>query len=50
MDLLNTIIEQVHLLYGSIVTRLKKSKLDSSIESLNIEGRAKYEITAKLNK
>ncbi|GMM39465.1 1-phosphatidylinositol-3-phosphate 5-kinase [Hanseniaspora uvarum] len=41
LDLLNTIIEQVHLLYGSIVTRLKRVKLDSSIESLNIEGRAK---------
>lgn len=41
LDLLNSIIDQVHLLYNSIVTRLKRVKLDSSIESLNIEGKAK---------
>lgn len=41
LDLLNNIIDQVHLLYNSIVTRLRRVKLDSSIESLNIEGKAK---------
>ncbi|SGZ38905.1 uncharacterized protein HGUI_01105 [Hanseniaspora guilliermondii] len=41
LDLLNSIIDQVHLLYNSIVTRLRRVKLDSSIESLNVEGKAK---------
>ncbi|XBW37574.1 hypothetical protein QEN19_003155 [Hanseniaspora menglaensis] len=41
IELLSHINDQVEKLYDSIINRLSRVKLDSSIEELNIEGRAK---------